>query len=138
MNALKNVDLTCLESITLDTDDLTATVVLNVPVGPSGEIAPYEEIIDFSIAGDTALSELQAKARAFAEAMVEFIAERGATKTAEPKCVTCTGACCGRVYSEVHVTQVDVGTLKGAGTGLERGVELYPGGERFNGYVGML
>lgn len=131
---LSRADLTWLESITLDADTHVASVKLNVPVDPTAGTADFEEEIDF----DGPVPEyLASTAREFAFACVSFVRERGATRMqSESKCVTCTGACCARVFSEVHVTADDLVRM---GIKLvQRGVDKYPYGASWNGYAGTL
>jgi Fe-S-cluster containining protein len=130
---LKDADLTWIRSIELQHDGTFLKVELAVPMGANAGAAKYEEFIPL---GASTPKYLDKAAHAFAEAVVKAIRERVVTKVPEVKCVTCTAACCARVYNEVAVTGEDARVM-GAEL-VAKGVELYPNGERSNGYVGLL
>lgn len=137
---LSRARTTWIDTIVLDSDDHDATVTLNIPTDPTANHASYEETIDFD---DPATPQyLHDAARAFTEAAVQFIRERAATKLPEgleSSCVSCTGACCARIYTEVGITSEDIERMGGAeSVTVRRGVVLHPYGQSWNGYLGML
>jgi len=139
-NMLANADTTWIETILLDAEDNDATVTLNVPLHSTAGTADYEEIIDF--ASPNVPPYMREAAKVFSEAAVRFVRERAAAATppgVEINCISCTGACCARVYSDVGVTPDDIERMGGIDSPtVKRGVDLNPHGLAWNGYMGSL
>jgi Fe-S-cluster containining protein len=130
---LKRVELTDIESIHMDSDEDSVTATFRLPVGVDGETAEYVEVIQF---GRNTPDRLRHAAKELAEALLDYVRTRQ-VNVGESPCVTCTGACCGRVYSEVHVTVKDLERMGPELT--ERGVARYKDGETsWTGYTGVL
>lgn len=147
-NKLADADKTWISSILLNAEDDDATITLDVPMDATASPSTYEETIDFTAASTP--EYVHAAARAFAEASVRFIRERAVASTPEVACATCTGACCGRVFGKVSVTVEDAKRMAAPfleknphaswvdSPAVKRGIDLYPHGESWNGYVGQL
>jgi Fe-S-cluster containining protein len=130
---LRGVSLTDIGTIELDSGEHTVSATLQIPIGDNDAFAEYEETLDFD--EDTTPAYLAASARQFSDAVLRAIKERVFTSGKNP-CETCTGACCGRKFSAVRVTQEDVDRLTAAGHDCSEFIEFYDT-QSFTGYVGQ-
>jgi Fe-S-cluster containining protein len=132
MADLRDAQPRWLSSILLDATALTATVTLHVPVGEGANPTLYEEVVPI----DERLPEYMREAlNILAKAGLRYVRERESLK-GEPKCVGCTSACCGGVYTKVQIDADDVVRL--GREDAERGVDFYPEGPRIDGFVGNI
>lgn len=131
---LRNVSLTDFDTIELDSGEHTVTVSIQVPIGDNESFAEYSETLDFD--DETTPGYLAAAAKQFGDAVLRAVKERVFTGGRNP-CETCTGACCGRHFSQVRVTQADVDRLTARGIDVSEHVDFYDS-QSFTGYVGQL
>jgi Fe-S-cluster containining protein len=130
---LRGITLTDLDTIELDSGEHTVTVSVQVPMGDNESFAEYQETLDFD--EETTPGYLAAAARQFADAVLRSVKERIYTSGRNP-CETCTGACCGRKFTQVRLTQEDVDRLTAAGIDVTEHVEFFEQ-QSFTGYVGQ-
>jgi Fe-S-cluster containining protein len=129
---LRGVMLTDLDTIELNAGEHTVTTSIQIPMGDNESFAEYVEVIDFD--EDTTPGYLASAARTFVDAVLRATKERVYTAGRNP-CETCTGACCGRRFTEVRLTQEDVDRLTAAGYDCAEHVDFYEQ-QSFTGYVG--
>lgn len=128
---LSRLRLTDIESVKLDASEEQLIIEAQLPVHGGESYASYEETIDFS---EQYVPDYLADAcRAMYLATLRAIRERVLTKR-DPPCATCTGACCGREFGRVQLTEEDLEMLRGV-VSLSKQVTMY---ERptFTGHVG--
>ena len=131
---LRRIEATDIDTIELDAGEHTVTVSIQVPMGDNEAFAEYEEILDFD--DETTPGYLAAAAKQFGDAVLRAVKERVFTSGRNP-CETCTGACCGRQFSQVRVTQADVDRLTARGLDVSEHIDFYES-QSFTGYVGQL
>lgn len=129
---LQKIALTDIESIEMDTTEHTVTVRFSIPTGSGENTADYEETFVVQENPD-----INAAATLLSHALVETVRKRSAKiQTAKLPCLTCTGNCCGRQFSSVHVTAEDVERMKEGGVDVSKDtIKFYPH-ELFSGHVG--
>ncbi len=131
---LSKLLITDIMSVKLDSSDEQIIIEASLPVHGGESTTTYEETI--SLSDQDIPSYLQKAALGMFEAALRAMRERVFTNRESP-CETCTGACCGREFERVQVTEEDLDMMRAVGINVDRHIEMYAE-KIFTGHVGQI